>query len=311
MTMRIRLPSDEEDQVKPPPFRYAVAETISDVVELLDEEDGNGKASILAGGQSLIPLLRRRLTRPSLLVDIGRIETLRSFTVDGGVLRLGACVTHSTVEGWSAADGPDVITDAMRVLGHPAVRTFGTVGGSLAYADPAAEWAAVAAALDGQCDITGPRGVRTISAAELGIGPFATTLAAAEVITEVRLRLPENSWGSAFYEVSSGAGDQAIVGAAVVIGLTPDGTVGDIRIGVVGAAATAIRARAAEDALVGTEPGDEQIRTAAALVLDEVAPDNGVITSTTYRRRVAPVAITRALFAARQRAANVASHEEL
>lgn len=284
--------------MKPPSFRYAVAETIQDVTRLLHDEGSGGR--ILAGGQSLIPLLRDRSVQPSLMVDIGRIENLCGLAHDGDELRLGACVTHSVVERW-ATGRVDVIAEAMSFVGHAAVRTFGTVGGALAYADPTAEWAAVALVLDGQCEIAGPDGSRSVPVEDVATGPFTTGLGPAEVITEVRLVLPPAGSGSAFCELAP-AGEHAIVGVAAVLQLGTDGLVDDVRIGLCGVGEKAVRARGAEAALRGQQPAPAVLREVSELVLDDVREAFGdLAASATYRQRIAPVVTERALLAAASR----------
>lgn len=285
--------------VKPPSFSFAVARDAPHAVALLEEAMRGGR--VLAGGQSLIPLLRFRMVEPSLLVDIGRIDGFRDIAVEDGALRLGACVTHAAIERWAADNDADILSDAAALVGHVGIRTFGTIGGSLAHADPAAEWAGVVLALGGECDVLGPSGLRTVSADDLFAGPFRTSLAPAEIITSIRMPLPAPDSGAAFEEVAPRRGDPAVAGAGVVLRASSNNTVADVRVGLIGLAPTPIRAHAVEDALRGTELTDRALSQAAELVNEDISPPGDVHASDAYRRRVAPGVTARALMVARDR----------
>ncbi len=291
---------EDRDLVKPPPFGYAVASSVTEAVDHLVRADGT--ARVLAGGQSLLPLLRARSVRPSLLVDITRIEDLRAIAESNGTVHIGAVVTHGAVERWAGLRSAEAVAEAMRCVGHAAVRSLGTVGGSLAFADPAAEWCALALALDATCEVTGPDGTRTLPVERLATGPFTTSLGPAEVITGVRLRMPGPDSGSAFIEVASGAGGPAVVAVAVVLDLLPDGVVGDARIAVAGAGPTAVRATAAERLVSGEPVTPAALHAAAAAVLDGASVMSGGVTSAALRARSGPVAAEEALKVAWQRA---------
>lgn len=278
--------------MKPPPFAYAVARTVEDAVAMLDAE-GTG-ARVLAGGQSLLPLLRLRQTAPSLLVDIARIDKLRHLEVTDGELRVGACVTQAALEGWARQHSLDVIAEAAPHVGHAAIRNLGTVVGSLAHADPAAEWPAVALALEGSCEVVGPQGARTIEVAELFSGSHTTVLAPAEVITSVRLPVPPPTWCSAFEEVAPRRGDPAVAAAAVVLATSSD-AIDEARIALCGVAPTPIRSAAAEAVLRGADLSDDVLEQAADRVQHDIAPIGDLHGSESYRRRVASVAVLRAL----------------
>ena len=198
--------------MKPPPFRYAAPTTVSEATGLLARADG--RARLLAGGQSLIPMLRHRLAQPDTLVDLRHIDGMHDLYFDGHrTLKLGAMVTHHALEDWAADHGQDLLIDAAAHIGHPSVRTMGTVVGSLAHADPGAEWSAVALALEGVCHIAGPTGNRKIGIDQLFTGPYSTSLASSELITMLTLIMPCPRTGAAFEEVAPRYGDPAVAGA--------------------------------------------------------------------------------------------------
>lgn len=277
--------------MKPPPFRYAAPGTVHEAAGILAEADGAGR--ILAGGQSLLPMLRRRMVEPEVLVDLGRIKGLRRIRFDDRrTLEVGAMVTHRSLEGWAADRGQDLMTDAAAHIGHAPVRTMGTVVGSLAHADPAAEWSAVALALGGVCHVSGTAGRRQIGIGELFTGPYSTALDDAELITTLALELPGARSGAAFAEVAPRRGDPAVAGAAVVLTLA-GARVESARVGLIGLAPIPCRAPSVESALVGVSRGSD-MEEAAAAVGEDVAPVGDLHGSAEYRRWVAPVVVARA-----------------
>ena len=261
----------------------------------------DGRALLLAGGQSLIPMLRHRLVGPDVLVDLRGIDALHRISFDGlRTLRLGAMVTHAALERWASDHGKALLTDAAAHIGHRSVRTMGTVVGSLAHADPAAEWSAVALVLAGACNVTGPDGEREIGVDRLFTGPYSTSLAGPELITSLTLVLPDPRAGAAFSEVAPRRGDPAVAGAAAVV--TLDGQdVRSARVALIGLAPTPCRAPTVEAALTG-RPGSVGVEAAAQAVEDDISPLGDIHGSEDYRRRVAPVVVTRALRSALTRA---------
>ena len=285
--------------MKPPPFSYAAPATVREATELLDR--AGGRARVLAGGQSLIPMLRHRLLEPEALIDLRRIEGLRDICFDGTRrLRLGAMVTHHALERWASDHGQDLLTDAAAHIGHRSVRTIGTVVGSLAHADPAAEWGAVALVLDGVCHVIGPDGERDVSVGGLFTGPYSTSLAGSEIIASLTLSLPPTRTGAAFAEVAPRPGDPAVAGAAAAV--TLDGPrVESARVALIGLAPTPCRAPSVEARVAG-RAASAGIEAAARAVEDDIAPIGDIHGSEEYRRRVAPVVVARALRAALARA---------
>ena len=274
--------------MKPPPFDYVVARSIGDAIDALAAV-GHG-AKVLAGGQSLLPLLNMRLTRPALLVDVNRVPDLDSIRSNGS-LELGALVRQS-----DALDSPDLaqaaplLQLALRHVGHAATRSRGTVGGSVAHADPAAELPAALLALDADVIAVGPRGERTIPVAELLLGPFTTSLAPDELLTTIRVPL-QGKRGFGFEELTRRHGDFALAGAVVV--LDP------ARIVLFGVGGVPLRAPEAEQAL------DEQRDPAEAveLAIRGLEPVSDVHADSGYRRRVAAVLVRRAVAQAEARRA--------
>jgi carbon-monoxide dehydrogenase medium subunit len=286
--------------MKPAPFRYFAPTSLEEAVGLLAQH--GDEAKVIAGGQSLVPMMAFRLATPSVLVDLNGIGELAYARLDGDTLAIGAVARHSAVLELDGLDGrAAVITEGAGLIGHPAIRNRGTVGGSLAHADPAAEWPAVLLALDGEVDAVGPDGRRTIPAAGLFDTYFTTTLAEGEILAEVRLPLPRTGAGSSFVELARRHGDFALAGAAATVALLEDGRIEEARIALVGVRDTPVRARAAEEALRGAPPTDEALAEAARAIQDDIEPMSDVHGSAQYRRRVATVMVHRALMAARDR----------
>ena len=285
--------------MKPPRFSYAAPATVREATDLLDS--AGGRARVLAGGQSLIPMLRHRLLEPEALIDLRRIDGLRDICLDDARrLRLGAMVTHHALERWASDHGQDLLVDAAAHIGHHSVRTIGTVIGSLAHADPAAEWGAVALVLDGVCQVAGPDGEREVGVEGLFTGPYSTSLAGSEIITSLTLSLPPSCTGAAFSEVAPRPGDPAVAGAAAAVSL--DGPrVESARVALIGLAPTPCRAPSVEAALSGSE-ASVGIEAAAQAVENDIAPIGDIHGSEEYRRRVAPVVVARALRSALARA---------
>jgi aerobic carbon-monoxide dehydrogenase medium subunit len=288
--------------VKPAAFEYLAPRSVEEVVALLAERGEDAK--VIAGGQSLVPMMAFRLATPAALVDLNGVSELDHARVDRDTLVLGATARHRSVQELSGLrEGCAMVAEAVDLIGHPAIRNRGTVGGSVAHADPAAEWPALLLALDGEVDAVGPAGRRTITAGELFQTYFTTALAPDEILTEVRLRLPTGrSAGSSFLEVAQRHGDFAVAGAGAVIVLEADGSVADARLVLIGVRDTAVRSVAAETILRGASPTDPVLDDAANAIGSEIDPVSDVHGSSAYRRRVAIAVARRALTLARDRA---------
>jgi len=260
-------------------------------------------ALVLAGGQSLIPLLALRLASPALLVDLNRIEGLASIRREDGWLSVGAMTRHRDVEevGDLGEEIP-ILVDAVPLIGHRAIRNRGTVGGSIAHADPAAEWPGLALALDATVEAVGSRGTRSIAAEEFFLAPFTNALEPDELVREIRFRVPGPGSGTAFVEHSRRHGDFALVGAAAVVHVGTDGKVSSARISLIGIGGTAVRAPDGERVLEGGSLTDADVEAAAAACRATVDPPSSVHGSSAYRRHLVGVMVGRALRLARDRA---------
>ncbi|HEY8414691.1 MAG TPA: xanthine dehydrogenase family protein subunit M [Thermaerobacter sp.] len=287
--------------MKPPRFEYRDPRTLQEAVELLA---GYGdEAKILAGGQSLVPMLNMRLARPSVLIDINRIPGLDYIRVEEGRVVIGALARHRVVERSQLVRRHcPLLAEALRWVGHPAIRHRGTVCGSLAHADPAAELPAVLAALEGEVRVAGPHGERRIPFSEFFLTYFTTSLDPTEMVVEASFPVLPPDAGWAFQEVARRHGDFALVGVAAVLRLDAAGVIREARLALTGVDAVPVRARAAEEALVGRRPGDEVWREAAALVGDGIQPESDLHASAAYRKHVAGVLAGRALREAAARA---------
>jgi carbon-monoxide dehydrogenase medium subunit len=279
--------------VKPSRFKYHRAESVDEAIRLL--ENLGEDAKLIAGGQSLVPMMNFRLARPTALVDIGRIPGLSFIRLEDDGLRIGALTPHRAIEATSDPEilkGYSMLTRAARWIGHPPIRTRGTFGGSLAHADPAAEWCILALLLDAEVVVAGPSGTRTIAASDLFVGFLTTALAPNEMILEARF--PNRAPHSSFHEFARRQGDFAVVAAAVWLDL--DGRAcrsGRIVLG--GVASTPVRASEAEAILTDAPLDPARMREAAGAAAAALTPIADVHGSSAYRRQLASVLVRRAL----------------
>jgi carbon-monoxide dehydrogenase medium subunit len=288
--------------VKPPSFDYGAPSTLEEALTLMGEL--GDEARPLAGGQSLVPLLALRLARPSYLVDLAGIPELTSIRVGDGQIVLGSMLRERAAErdGRIAQHAP-LLADALPLIGHAAIRSRGTVGGSLAHADPAAELPAAALVLDATLVAeSNKRGQRMIPAADFFTGFLTTCLEPDEILTGVRIPSAPAGTGTAFEEVARRHGDFAMVGVAGSVRLAGDGSIGDVRLALTGVSDVPVRALKCEAALVGSAPAEAVIMEAAALVADGLAPPSDLHASAAYRKRVAGVLVRRVLRTAIDRA---------
>jgi carbon-monoxide dehydrogenase medium subunit len=289
--------------VKSPPFEYVRAESAEEAVQTLEDWEFDGK--VLAGGQSLVPLLRMRMTDVGCLVDVTRVEALLGIDGGGeGALRVGACVRQREAERSPLTrDQAPLLVEALGFVAHPEIRTRGTVGGSLAHADPAAELPAVAVALGAEMEILGIGGLRVEPAESFFVSIFTTTLEEAELLTAVRFPRARRGEGSAVLEVSRRPGDFAMAGIAVRL-LQEDGRCNEAYVVPFGVAEAPRRVAAAEERLVGSTLDDSDLAEAAELAAAGVEPHDDVHATAGYRRRAVAVLCRRALHSARARAAH-------
>ena len=282
--------------MKLPSFDYEAPATVAEAVELLAEHQDD--ASVLAGGQSLIPLLALRLARPAVLIDINGLTELSGMSVTGGQVAIGAMTREFVAEESAAvADAVPLLAAALPLIGHEAIRSRGTIGGSLAHADPAAELPAVARALDAEFVVRGQSGDRVIPAAEWFEGYLTTSRRSDEILTEVRFPAAAPHAGVSFQEVARRHGDFAIVGLAASLTLI-DGTISDARLAFAGIADVPVRAAGAEDFLVGERPSAELFEEAARLATADLDPPADLHGSSDYRKKIAATLVRRCLQAA-------------
>jgi carbon-monoxide dehydrogenase medium subunit len=287
--------------VKPPPFRYAAPTSVEEVLDLL-AANADDEPRVLAGGQSLVPLMNFRLAQPGFLVDLRLVEALTTLRTDGDVLVIGAMVRQSAAErSPEVALAAPLLAEALGYVAHTPIRNSGTVGGSLAHADPAAELPAVALALDAELVAAGPGGTRTIPAAEFFHGSFTTALEPGEILTEVRVPRREGVGGHAFVEFARTHGNFALVGVAAVIELDEDIVTG-VSIALSGVASTPVRATAAERTLAGTSADAATIKVAVDAAVDELSPAGDLHGSTETRTDIARSYLRRGIELALSRA---------
>lgn len=281
--------------MKPAPFEYHAPETIDDAVRLLNElADEDPK--ILAGGQSLVPMMNLRLARPGHVIDINRIPGLDALDHSGDEIGIGTRVRHSEVE------DSDALRDILPLLPHVAaqigyrqIRYRGTVGGSVCHADPVAEWPMIMRLLDAQFDVAGPAGGRTISANEFFVHVFTTSLEPNEMLTRLRVLLPTSRWGWGFAEFARKVDDFGVVAAAAIIEAA-DGAIERARIALAGAGPVPLRADDAEALLSGIALDDDKaLGRAADAAAQSAQPTEDVHGSADFRTRLVTVHSGRAL----------------
>jgi carbon-monoxide dehydrogenase medium subunit len=275
--------------VKPPPFTYHRAGSVDEVVGLLAEL--GDEAKILAGGQSLVAMMNFRLARPTALIDVNRVPGL-GYIIDGGALRIGALARHRDVERYPGMpDGLAVLPRAARWVGHYPIRTQGTFAGSIAHADPSAEWCLLAVLLAAEIVVVGPRGRRVVTAGDFFRGFLDTALEPDEMITEVRF--PRRPDAAGMQEFARRHGDFMVVGAAVAFDVV-DGRCHDARIALGGVASTPVRIVEAERVLEGQVPGADVFAEAGQAAARAIDPPSDAHGTAAYRRRLAAVLVRRA-----------------
>jgi carbon-monoxide dehydrogenase medium subunit len=286
--------------MKPPPFEYHLVGSVDEAVTLLAEY--GDEAKVLAGGQSLVPLLALRLARPEHLIDINGVGDLATLA-DGLGLAVGALLRHRVAERSPTVRAANpLLADALGLIGHVAIRNRGTIGGSIAHADPAAELPAVLLALDGEVEATSVRGQRRVGASDLFLGFLTTSLAPDELLTGVRFPEWPAGTGWSFQEFSRRSGDFAVAGVAATVRLDANGRVADARIALSGVAGMPVRAAKAEAALAGQPPSDELWAAASQDAVAALEPASDVHGSAAYRRPLAAALVRRALREAHERA---------
>jgi carbon-monoxide dehydrogenase medium subunit len=281
--------------MKLPPVEYEAPTTVAEAIDLLAEH--GDEASVLAGGQSLIPLLALRLARPEVLIDINGIDELSGVSAADGHVAIGATTREYVAEeSGTVADTLPLLAAALPLIGHEAIRSRGTIGGSLAHADPAAELPAVARALDAEFVVRGPSGMRVIPAQWFD-GYLTTSRRPDELLAEVRFPAAGPGTGVSFEEVARRHGDFAIVGLATSL-VFSGGAISEARLAFAGVSDVPVRAAAAEDLLAGERPSAELFDEAARRATEELDPPADLHGSSDYRKTVAAAVVRRGLRAA-------------
>jgi carbon-monoxide dehydrogenase medium subunit len=287
----------------PAKFEYAAPASLEEALELLADRDD--EARVLAGGQSLLPLLKLRFAAPALLVDLGRIPELSAFERRGGALRLGALVRHAELAAAPEVSAPlPLLASTAGQVADPLVRNLGTLCGSLAHADPRGDWAAAMTALDAELELRSRAGRRRVAIRAFYRGDFETALAPGEIVESVGLPLPAGrAWGQ-YLKLERKVGDFATVGAAVQLELAADGAIRRAGIGLTAVGSPGLRAERAEAHLAGAEPSEARFEEAARLAAHDAQPSADARGSADYKRHVVAVYVGRALreCAARARA---------
>ena len=275
------------------PVDYEAPGTVAEALDLLAEHQDD--ASVLAGGQSLIPLLALRLAQPAVLIDINGVAGLSGVSVTDGWVTIGATTREYVAEeSATIAESVPLLAAALPLIGHEAIRSRGTVGGSLAHADPAAELPAVARALNAEFVVRGPSGERVVPAAEWFEGYLTTSRGPDELLTEVRFLAARPGTGTSFQEVARRHGDFAMVGVATSVTLNV-GTITDARLAFAGVSDVPARATAAEELLEGERPTAELFDEAARVAAADIDPPSDLHGSAEYRKKVAAALVRRGL----------------
>jgi carbon-monoxide dehydrogenase medium subunit len=275
------------------PVDYEAPGTVAEALDLLAEHED--EASVLAGGQSLIPLLALRLAQPAVLIDINGVEGLSGVSLTDGWVTIGATTReYMAEESATIAESVPLLAAALPLIGHEAIRSRGTVGGSLAHADPAAELPAVAQALNAEFVVRGPSGERVVPAADWFEGYLTTSRGPAELLTEVRFLAARPGTGTSFQEVARRHGDFAMVGLATSVTLNA-GTITDARLAFAGVSDVPARATAAEELLEGERPTAELFDEAARVAAADIDPPSDLHGSAEYRKKVAAALVRRGL----------------
>lgn len=285
----------------PDRFEYFAPKTVPEAVGLLQRY--GEEAKVLAGGHSIIPLMKLRLANPRYLVDLNRITGLTYLNEADGSLRIGALTRHGDLETSDLIRSRyPLLADAARVIADPLVRSMGTVGGSLAHADPAGDWGAAMLAVGAQVVATGPRGARTVPIHEFFVDTFTTVLKPDEILTEIRVPTPPARSGGAYLKLERKVGDFAIAAVGTYVVLDGKGVCEHVGIGLCNVGTTSLRARRAEEALQGKKADEATITRAAQLAAEECDPASDLRGPAEYKRDMVRVLTIRALRLAVQRA---------
>jgi CO/xanthine dehydrogenase FAD-binding subunit len=283
--------------MKPAPFEYVRPASLDEALDVLHQRGDDAK--VLAGGQSLVPMMNFRLARPAVLVDLNALGELAYIRPTNGSLALGAMTRQRTIEKSGVVrERAPLLAEATPLIGHLPIRTRGTIGGSLVHADPAAEYPVVMVALDAELALARKGGTRRVPAAEFFDTYLSTTIGPDEILTDIFIPNTASRAGVAFVEISRRHGDFALVAAGAVVDLDDSGRIGAARIALGGVGPRPVRARDAERILVGQRPTAALLAEAAASVIPATDPPEDIHASAEYRREMSAVFTRRALTAA-------------
>jgi carbon-monoxide dehydrogenase medium subunit len=279
--------------VKPASFEYHAPVTVADTLGLLAEHADECK--VLAGGQSLVPMLAMRLTRFEHLIDLNRVDELFGVSRANGTLTIGAMTRQRAVERDATVAAAPLLARAVPFIGHTQIRNRGTIGGSIAHADPASELPAVALALGAELEVASVGGARRVPADEFFQGTWTTCMRDEELLVAVHVPVWEGRCGFAFTEVARRSGDFALAGVAAAVEIADDGSVQRVALGLLGMGSTALRATAAEDALIGRTPAAPELDEVAQLSVADLDPPDDIHATSAYRRQVGAHLVRQAL----------------
>ena len=288
--------------MKPPSFDYLAPSSLEEALTVLTEK--GGEAKVLAGGQSLVPVMNFRLAQPSLLVDLNGLAELDYIDVNGaGVVRIGAMTRQRSLErDPRMPEAAPLLAETMPLIAHPQIRNRGTIGGSLAHADPSGELPVAAVALDAEVVIRSGRGERSIAATDFFVGLMTTALAEDELLCELRIAPTPASTGWTFQEVARRHGDYAHAGLAARLSLAEDGRISRAKLVYLSAGEVPLTAVRACELLEGETPSDELFAQAASTARDEIDPTDDIHATAAFKRHLSEVLTRRALATAAERA---------
>lgn len=285
----------------PAPFNYEAPSTLDEALALLDKY--GDEAKILAGGHSLIPMMKLRFAQPETLIDINNIPGLSYIREDGGYLKIGAMTREADLEHSDIIRARyPIFTDASKLIADPQVRNMGTVGGNIAHGDAANDHPAVMLALRAEVVITGPEGQRTVPIDEFFFGFYMTAVQQGEILTEIRIPIPPKGTGNAYHKLERKVGDYATAGVAVQLTLDANGVCTAAGIGLTNVNPTPLQATRSEEALVGNRLTDDVIAQAAQFASEDCNPSDDLRGSEEYKRHVVGVLVKRMIHKATERA---------
>lgn len=285
----------------PPRFSLIVPSTVEEALDALSRY--GEEAKVLAGGHSLIPLMKLRLASPKYLIYIGKIQGLSYIREEAGKIRIGCMTTHAMIESSDLLRKKNLLlSETASKIGDLQVRNMGTIGGSLAHADPAADYPAAITALEGEIVARSVKGERVIKAQEFFKGPFSTALRSDELLVEVRVPSMEGYFGTAYEKLVFRATDYAIVGVAAVLELDRGGAIQRARVALTGVGSTPVRAKSVEEELIGKQASKDLIVKVSTRASEGLNPPSDIRASSEYRKAMAAVMTKRALLRALERA---------